>query len=97
MIMISGIAVVGILAGSLASFFRLGDTDSGDASLVQSNATGEPTPPAAGESYRELTREMAQLREQMACLTEHLAHNSPAAPAIPAASHHFPTDASRPP
>ena len=29
MIMISGISVVGILAGSLASFFRLGDSESG--------------------------------------------------------------------
>ena len=36
MIMISGISVVGILAGSLASFFRLGDSQSGDDSSVQS-------------------------------------------------------------
>ena len=79
MIMISGIAVVGILAGSLASFFRLGDIDSRDASSVQSDATGELISPAEGEAYQELAREMAQLREEMARLTEHLGRNSPGA------------------
>ncbi len=76
MIMISGIAILGILAGSLASFFRFGDSQSGDDSSVQSGTSGEPTPPTEGEPYQVLAREMAQLREQMARLTEQLARDS---------------------
>ena len=76
MIMISGISVVGILAGSLASFFRLGDSQSGDDSSVPSDASGQPMPPPEGEQYQVLAREMVQLREQMARLTEHLARDS---------------------
>jgi voltage-gated potassium channel len=76
MIMVSGISVVGILAGSLASFFRLGESQSGDDSSVPSDASGQPTPPPDGEQYRVLAREMAQLREQMARLSEHLARDS---------------------
>ncbi len=64
MIMISGIAVVGILAGSLASFFRLGDSQPGDDSSVRSDASSAPTAPLEGEPYQVLAREMAQLREQ---------------------------------
>ncbi len=76
MIMISGIAVVGILAGSLASFFRLDDSKPGGDSSVESGASGEPTAPLEGEPYQVLAREMAALREQMARLTEHLARGS---------------------
>ena len=76
-IMISGISVVGILAGSLASFFRFDDSQSGNDSSVQSDASGEPTPPPEGDPYQVLAREMAQLREQMARLTEQPARDSP--------------------
>ncbi len=81
MIMVSGISVVGILAGSLASFFRLGDSESGDDSPVESQASTEATP--SPESYQVLAREMAQLREQMARLTEYLARSSPGEPGNP--------------
>jgi voltage-gated potassium channel len=78
MIMVSGISVVGILAGSLASFFRLGDSESGDDSSVEPEASSEWVP--SPEAYEVLAREMAQLREQMARLTEHLAGGSPDGP-----------------
>ena len=77
MIMLSGIAVVGILAGSLASFFRLDDSPSSDHVPVELGASGEPKSAPEGEPYQVLAREMAQLREQIARLTEQLARDSP--------------------
>ena len=60
MIVLSGIAVVGILAGSLASFFRLDDSPSSDDVPVQPDAFGEPESTPGGEPYQVLAQEMAQ-------------------------------------
>jgi len=66
-IMITGISVLGLLAGSLASFFRLGDQP------------GEPardalpeTPASAPPDVADLTAEIALLRTAVARLTERL-------------------------
>lgn len=56
MIMVAGVGILGVLAGSLASFFRVGDPDD------EAPAHAE-TPPA------DLTSEVVGLREQVAALT----------------------------
>jgi hypothetical protein len=68
--MITGIAVLGTLAGTLASFFRVGngDTDTGSAD--------EPatTPPMHNDAaLAALTTEVTALRHQVEALTERLA------------------------
>jgi len=67
-IMITGIAVLGVLAGSLASFFRLdeGTTDAG-------SPTGEPAstaPTSSDAALQALTAEVAALRRQVQALTQ---------------------------
>lgn len=62
-IMITGIAVLGLLAGSLASFFRL---DPGGA-----DDEGEPGH-ATDERLAELTAEVAEMRHQLGLLVERL-------------------------
>lgn len=69
-IMITGIAVLGLLAGALASFFRLdqGETDAGP-------SDGEPANTAATSSdaaLQALTAEVAALRRQVEALTRRL-------------------------
>jgi voltage-gated potassium channel len=69
-IMITGIAVLGLLAGALASFFRLdnGETDAGP-------SAGEPanTAAASGDAaLQALTAEVAALRHQVEALTRRL-------------------------
>ena len=68
---------MGLLAGSLASFFRLEGPETGDGSSLEPGTSPEPAPSEDGEAYRALVREMAQLREQMARLSEQLARGSP--------------------
>ncbi len=80
MIMVTGIAVVGLLAGSLASFFRLDGPETGDGSELEPGTAPEPAPADEGEAYQALVREMAQLREHMARLSEQLARGSPNGP-----------------
>ena len=80
MIMLTGIAVVGLLAGSLASFFRLDGPETGDGSSLEVETSPEAPPSKDGETYEALVREMAQLREHMARLTEQLARGSPSSP-----------------
>jgi voltage-gated potassium channel len=63
LIMITGIAVLGVLAGSMASFFRL-DTPS-------SKSTPDPEPPDA------LVGEVQELRTQVARLADEVARLSP--------------------
>jgi len=68
MIMVTGVAVLGLLAGSLASFFRL---DNGK-SATESPTGGEPTdsPATSGEdALRALTAEVSALRRQVEALT----------------------------
>ena len=69
-IMITGIAVLGLLSGSLASFFRLdgGDTAAG-------SATGEPAGTATTSNdaaLQALATEVSALRRQLEALTEQL-------------------------
>ena len=73
-IMITGIAVVGLLAGSLASFFGLG---SGQEEPSSGEANEAPRERATGDSgFEALAQEMAELRQQMARLTEQLGGGS---------------------
>jgi len=66
-IMITGISVLGLLAGSLASFFRLGDQPGEPASDPRPETPAPATPEVA-----DLIAEIALLRAQMARLTERL-------------------------
>ena len=74
--MITGVAVLGLLAGSLASFFRLagGDTAAG-------SPAGEPAGTAATSgdaALQALAAEVSALRRQLEALTERLAGAPPA-------------------
>jgi len=74
-IMITGVAVLGLLAGSLASFFRLdgGDTAAG-------SPAGEPASTAATSTdaaLAALATEVSALRHQLEVLTERLAGTPP--------------------
>jgi len=60
MIMITGVAVLGVLAGSLASFFRLGGTQ------------GDPDP-AGPEPEGDVAGQLGALRDQVAQLTAEVA------------------------
>jgi voltage-gated potassium channel len=73
-IMITGIAVVGLLAGSLASFFGLATGPDGESSgKADEVPNGQAT---ADTGFDVLAREMAELRQQMARLTEQLGGGS---------------------
>ena len=75
-IMVTGIAVLGLLAGSLASFFRL---DAGKPAS-ESPATGEPAStavPSSDAALRALAAEVSALRQQVAALTERLTGTPP--------------------
>jgi voltage-gated potassium channel len=65
-IMITGIAVLGLLAGSLASFFRLDETQNADGPLEEqpADAADDATAPA----LRALAAEVAALRRQVEAL-----------------------------
>jgi voltage-gated potassium channel len=74
-IMITGIGVLGVLAGSMASFFRIDEskTDTG-------SPAGEPTSPAPASSdaaLQALATEVAALRYQVEVLTERLTGTPP--------------------
>jgi voltage-gated potassium channel len=66
-IMITGIAVLGLLAGSLASFFRPGDN--GDANGSQPDQPASPAATASDVALQALTAEVAALRHQVEVLT----------------------------
>jgi voltage-gated potassium channel len=68
MIMLTGIAVLGMLAGSLASFFRLGSDTSADSSGAGSDDTAPPNA---------LTDEVAALRAQIALLVDQVSRLLP--------------------
>jgi voltage-gated potassium channel len=77
-IMVTGIAVLGALAGSLASFFRLDSGDStsdadSDAAETAGAATDEPASPE--DVMTTLTEEVASLRRQIEILSERIAEN----------------------
>jgi len=79
-IMVTGIAVLGVLAGSLASFFRL-DESKADAGQPGSEPGGEPADttalPAQDAALQALVAEVAALRRQVQTLTERLAVTPP--------------------
>ena len=70
-IMITGIAVLGLLAGSLASFFRLDNGAPPDESPTGESAG--TTPPLHHAALHALTTEVSALRQQVEALTARLA------------------------
>ena len=67
-IMITGVAVLGLLAGSLASFFRLDNGKSATEAPTDDEPAGSPA--AAGEdALRALAAEVSALRRQVEALT----------------------------
>jgi voltage-gated potassium channel len=72
-IMITGVSVLGLLAGSLASFFRLDPAT--DAQPVTGDATQEPA--AAEPGLDAVMFEITQLRAQMSLLTQRLPAGGP--------------------
>jgi voltage-gated potassium channel len=69
-IMLTGVAVLGVLAGSLASFFRLGDN--GKANGPPPDQPASPAATASDVALQALTSEVAALRRQMEALTTRL-------------------------
>jgi voltage-gated potassium channel len=86
-IMITGIAVLGLLSGSLASFFRLGSDDTPSSPDGQNASPADPEPGAtAGPSASStdaavvaLVAEVSALRQQVETLTQRLT-GSPSEP-----------------
>lgn len=88
MIMVTGVAILGLLAGSLASFFRL-DPSASAASPSDPTATAHPppadptpppvryTPPAPDAVEVHMADELAALREEVSRLADHLARLAP--------------------
>jgi voltage-gated potassium channel len=75
-IMLTGVAVLGLLAGSLASFFRLDNGKSADESPAAGSPAGEPAATAAAahdDALHALASEVSALRRQVEVLTERLA------------------------
>src|SRR5262245_6055250 len=60
MIMVTGVGILGVLAGSLASFFRVG-------------SSSDDTPDAGDTSPTDLSAEVVELRTQVALLTQEIA------------------------
>jgi voltage-gated potassium channel len=74
-IMITGVAVLGLLAGSLASFFRLDDGGDSAGSPAGEPASATATPNDA--ALAALTAEVSALRRQVEALTERSAGPAP--------------------
>ena len=74
-IMVTGIAVLGVLAGSLASFFRL-DESSTDADSPERQPAGTATAPDDA-ALQALVAEVAALRRQVEALTQRLTGTPP--------------------
>jgi voltage-gated potassium channel len=80
-IMVTGIAVLGVLAGALSSFFRLGESQADEPATPATTAT----PAAAAATPTEvaiaaLTAEVAALRRQVEALAQRLPGASPGQP-----------------
>jgi voltage-gated potassium channel len=71
-IMITGIAVLGVLAGSLASFLRLDQPSKGDAASPTSAAGKSGNASPSDAAVRALAAEVSALRGQVQTLTERL-------------------------
>ena len=74
-IMITGIAVLGVLAGSLASFFRLDENHANSGSPADQPAT--TTSKASDPALQALAAEVAALRRQLEALTQRLTGTPP--------------------
>ncbi len=70
-IMITGVSVLGLLAGSLASFFRLDPSSSGEPLAADGGQEPEPEP-AQGAGLEAVMFELTQLRAQVALLARRL-------------------------
>jgi hypothetical protein len=68
--MLTGIAVLGVLAGSLSSFFRLGDN--GKANGPPPDQPANPAAAASDTALAALTAEVSALRQQVEALTRRL-------------------------
>jgi voltage-gated potassium channel len=69
-IMLTGIAVLGVLAGSLSSFFRLGDN--GKANGAPPDQPANPAAAGSDTALAALTAEVSALRQQVEALTRRL-------------------------
>jgi voltage-gated potassium channel len=69
-IMVTGIAVLGLLSGSLASFFRIDGGDTGDEASAAEAA--QPNLPSRDDALEALTSEVSALRREVETLTQHL-------------------------
>jgi voltage-gated potassium channel len=80
-IMITGIAVLGTLAGTLASFFRVDDTPAPSDAAKRDDPSAAPSPltgPApADPAFLALTAEVSELRLQIQTLTDRLSGPAP--------------------
>jgi voltage-gated potassium channel len=75
-IMITGIAVLGLLAGSLASFFRLNEGNGGAAGSA-ADPPASTTATANDSALQTLAAEVASLRRQVEALTQRLTEPPP--------------------
>ncbi|HLN16554.1 MAG TPA: ion transporter [Acidimicrobiales bacterium] len=82
-IMLTGVSVLGLLAGSLASFFRLDSQGSPDASSTEAadeaadRGTEDGGTPQLDETLASLSNDVAELRRQLETLTARLAPDPP--------------------
>jgi voltage-gated potassium channel len=74
-IMITGVAVLGVLAGSLSSFFRLGEGNNGNGPPGDEPAS--PADTSSDAALAALTAEVAALRRQMEVLAARLTGTPP--------------------
>ena len=68
-IMLTGVAVLGVLAGSMSSFFRLAPPEPGDEASDGTEEADDDQAQTAAGSTEALTHEVAELRRQIADLT----------------------------
>lgn len=68
-IMFTGVAVIGVLAGSLASFFRLDSPNDGDDSTTGQESPADTAPTQNAMSSEAIVQELARLRAQVEHLT----------------------------
>jgi voltage-gated potassium channel len=77
MIMVTGIGVLGLLAGSMASFFGLASGGSPDEAFDGSTDSAEQTASGGTGSPQALVSEVAALREQVGRLVDEVARLRP--------------------
>jgi len=78
MIMITGISVLGLLAGSMASFFRLEPTSTAETSEDDAAPPDDDNAGTVERATNDVAREVAALRAQVARLVDEVARLAPA-------------------